>query len=122
MNLAVILACWGASASPEKTSGRILRETNAYSIGVALESGGSRLGVIVSTDDEEVASIARSLGAETPFLDRRSFQTTTPQRCYDPPRRGLGLRNVGSVEYGLLPYAITSSAPSLSGRSSGAQV
>jgi N-acylneuraminate cytidylyltransferase len=48
----------------------------AYSIGSALESGVFDR-VIVSTDSEEIAGIARRYGAEVPFLRPASFASDT---------------------------------------------
>src|SRR5437763_15255662 len=36
---------------------------------------------IVSTDDEEIADVARSLGAEVPFLRPANTPRTTPRTC-----------------------------------------
>lgn len=68
MNIAIIPARGGSKRIPRKNiklfSGKPLI---AFSIEVALES---RLfdRVIVSTDDQEIASIAQSYGAEVPFI------------------------------------------------------
>jgi CMP-N,N'-diacetyllegionaminic acid synthase len=48
----------------------------AYTIAAALESGTFR-SVIVSTDSEEIAEIARHYGAEVPFLRPAEFATDT---------------------------------------------
>ncbi|MQW87730.1 pseudaminic acid cytidylyltransferase [Sinorhizobium saheli] len=68
MNLAVIPARGGSKRIPRKNIKPFLgRPMIAWSIGAAIESGCfDRL--IVSTDDEEIAEIARQSGAEVPFL------------------------------------------------------
>ena len=68
MNLAVIPARGGSKRIPRKNIKPFLgRPMIAWSIGAAIETGCfDRL--IVSTDDEEIAEIARQSGAEVPFL------------------------------------------------------
>ena len=68
MNLAVIPARGGSKRIPRKNvrpfDGKPIL---AYSVEAALRSGvGDRL--VVSTDDPEIAEVARSFGAETPFV------------------------------------------------------
>lgn len=66
--LAVIPARGGSKRIPHKNIKDFLgRPLIAYSIENALESG-IFADVVVSTDDEEIASVARSLGASVPFV------------------------------------------------------
>ena len=68
MNLCVIPARGGSKRIPRKNIKDFLgKPIIAYSIKAALESHLFDK-VIVSTDDEEIAQIARDYGAETPFL------------------------------------------------------
>src|SRR5688572_1174492 len=75
--LAIIPARGGSKRIPRKNIKPFLgRPMIAYSIQTALES---KLfdRVIVSTDDEEIAKVARSLGADVPFM--RSAGTANDQ-------------------------------------------
>ena len=68
MNIAIIPARGGSKRIPQKN----IKDFNgkpiiAYSIEKAIESGLFET-VIVSTDDEEIAKVAESYGAEIPFL------------------------------------------------------
>ncbi len=66
--LALILARGGSKSIPRKNLLPLLgKPLLAYSIGHALASRHITR-VIVSTDDAEIASVARDHGAETPFL------------------------------------------------------
>ena len=68
MNLCVIPARGGSKRIPRKNIKHFLgKPIIAYSIQAALDSGCFDK-VIVSTDDEEIASIALEYGAETPFI------------------------------------------------------
>lgn len=68
MRLAVIPARGGSKRIPRKNIRPFAgRPMIAYSIGAALQSGIFDR-IIVSTDDEEIASVARGCGAEVPFL------------------------------------------------------
>ncbi|MDT8384241.1 MAG: pseudaminic acid cytidylyltransferase [Gammaproteobacteria bacterium] len=68
MRLAVIPARGGSTRIPRKNIRVFVdRPIIAYSIEAALTSGLFDK-VIVSTDDEEIASVARALGAEVPFI------------------------------------------------------
>lgn len=68
MNVAVIPARGGSKRIPHKNVRDFAgKPIIAYSIGCAVRSG--LFGrVIVSTDDEHIAKLARDFGAETPFL------------------------------------------------------
>lgn len=67
-NLAIIPARGGSKRIPRKNIKDFLgKPIIAYSIEKALESGLFEE-VMVSTDDEEIATIARSFGAKVPFL------------------------------------------------------
>lgn len=68
MNLAVIPARGGSKRIPRKNIKDFCgRPMIAYAIAAAKESGIFDR-IIVSTDDDEIAKIARNLGAEIPFL------------------------------------------------------
>lgn len=78
--LAIIPARGGSKRIPRKNIKDFLgKPVIAYSIDVALKSGLFDA-VMVSTDDEEIADIARSYGAEVPFLRSKhnadDFSTT----------------------------------------------
>lgn len=73
-------SCWGlipARGGSKGISRKNLQEVGgkpliAYTIEAALASE-SLAGVIVSTDDEEIADVARGLGAQVPFLRPAEF-------------------------------------------------
>ena len=68
MRLCVIPARGGSKRIPGKNTRRFFgRPMIAWAIGHALESNMFDK-VIVSTDDENIAQVARSAGAETPFM------------------------------------------------------
>ena len=68
MKLAVIPARGGSKRIPRKNIRDFCgKPIIAYSIEAALDSGLFDQ-VIVSTDDDEIASVARDFGAETPFM------------------------------------------------------
>jgi N-acylneuraminate cytidylyltransferase len=68
MNVAVIPARGGSKRIPRKNIKLFHgKPMIAWSINAAAKSGCFDR-VIVSTDDEEIASVARKLGAETPFM------------------------------------------------------
>lgn len=68
MNVAIIPARGGSKRIPRKNIKLFCGEPMiSYPIKTALQSGCIDR-VIVSTEDEEIASIARSYGAETPFV------------------------------------------------------
>lgn len=68
MKLAVIPARSGSKRIPRKNIRPFAgRPMIAWSIGAAVQSGLFDR-VIVSTDDEDIAQVSRSLGAEAPFL------------------------------------------------------
>lgn len=72
--LAIITARGGSKRIPRKNIKEFLgKPILAYSIEAALKSGLFDV-VMVSTDDEEIAQIARNYGAEVPFL--RSAETS----------------------------------------------
>lgn len=67
MNIAIILARGGSKRIPRKNIKPFAEKPMiAYAITAAKESGLFEQ-VVVSTDDEEIAAIAREWGAETPF-------------------------------------------------------
>lgn len=73
-NLAIIPARGGSKRIPRKNIRPFMgKPVIGYSIQAALESGMYDT-VMVSTDDEQIASIARSFGAEVPFM--RSEETS----------------------------------------------
>ncbi len=68
MNLAIIPARGGSKRIPRKNIKDFCgKPIIAYSIETAIKSGLFDK-VIVSTDDEEIAEVARNYGAETPFM------------------------------------------------------
>lgn len=68
MNIAVIPARGGSKRIPRKNIRSFCgKPIIAYSIDVALRSG-LFSSVMVSTDDEEIADVARSFGADVPFM------------------------------------------------------
>jgi pseudaminic acid cytidylyltransferase len=74
-NLCIIPARGGSKRIPKKNIKDFLgKPIIAYSIEMALESG-LFSNVIVSTDDPEVAEVAKKYGAEIPFM--RSIQNST---------------------------------------------
>lgn len=69
--IAVITARGGSKRIPRKNIREFCgKPILAYSIEAALESGVFDI-VMVSTDDEEIASIAKTCGAEVPFMRSR---------------------------------------------------
>ncbi|MCM1531578.1 MAG: pseudaminic acid cytidylyltransferase [Bacteroides sp.] len=67
-NIAIIPARGGSKRIPRKNVRDFLgKPIMAYSIGAALESGLFEE-VMVSTDDEEIAEVARRYGAKVPFM------------------------------------------------------
>ena len=67
-SIAIITARGGSKRIPKKNIKEFLgRPIIAYSIEAALKSG-SFDEVMVSTDSEEIADVARSFGAKVPFL------------------------------------------------------
>jgi N-acylneuraminate cytidylyltransferase len=72
--LAIITARGGSKRIPRKNIKNFLgKPIIAYSIEAALEAG-CFSEVMVSTDDEEIAAVAKSLGAKVPFM--RSMETS----------------------------------------------
>lgn len=68
MNLAIITARGGSKRIPRKNIRLFCgRPIIAYSIAAALDSGCFDE-VMVSTDDEEIAAVARDCGAQVPFM------------------------------------------------------
>lgn len=73
MKLAVIPARGGSKRIPRKNIRNFCgKPIIAYSISAALESGCFDH-VVVSTDDEEIAAVAREYGATTPFIRPPEF-------------------------------------------------
>ncbi|HEX9660078.1 MAG TPA: acylneuraminate cytidylyltransferase family protein, partial [Rhodothermales bacterium] len=77
--LAVIPARGGSKGVPRKNLVQLCgRPLIAYTIGAGLSATSvSRL--VVSTEDEEIASVARSLGADVPFIRPATLATDTAQ-------------------------------------------
>ena len=73
MSIAVITARGGSKRIPRKNVKNFMgKPMIAWPIKAAIASGVfSR--VIVSTDDEEIAEVARAYGAETPFMRPREL-------------------------------------------------
>ena len=81
-SLAIITARGGSKRIPRKNIKDFCgKPIMAYSIEAALEAGCFDT-VMVSTDDEEIAQIAKKYGAEVPFLRSErtagDFATTAP--------------------------------------------
>jgi CMP-N-acetylneuraminic acid synthetase len=73
MNIAIIPARGGSKRIPRKNIKEFAgKPMIVYSIQAALECGLFNK-IIVSTDDEEIAQIARSFGAEVPFMRPREL-------------------------------------------------
>lgn len=68
----------------------------AYSISAGLQSRHVTR-VIVSTDDQEIAAVAREWGAETPFYAPRNLLRMTPQTCLFFSRHSPGLRSMKPI-------------------------
>jgi pseudaminic acid cytidylyltransferase len=82
MNIAVIPARGGSKRIPRKNIKNFCgKPMIAYAVGAAKKSGLFEH-VVVSTDDEEIAEIARVWGAETPFVRpvelANDYTTTVP--------------------------------------------
>lgn len=101
MNIAVIPARGGSKRIPKKNIREFLgKPIIAYSIDAALQSAIFDL-VIVSTDSEEVASIARKYGADVPFMRPKNLSdditTTVPviKHCIEWVNDNVGnIKNV----------------------------
>lgn len=75
--IAIIPARGGSKGIPRKNIVDLCgKPLIAYSIEVALQSKAITR-VVVSTDDEEIAEVARSLGAETPFIRPKELSNDT---------------------------------------------
>lgn len=73
MNIAIIPARGGSKRIPRKNIKHFCgKPIIAYSIEAALKSGLFEK-IIVSTDDEEIADVARTYGAEVPFMRPREL-------------------------------------------------
>ncbi|WP_338849049.1 pseudaminic acid cytidylyltransferase [Massilia sp. W12] len=106
MKIAIIPARGGSKRIPRKNLKEFCgKPIIAYSIDAARASGLFDH-VIVSTDDEEIAALARALGAETPFMRpaelANDHATTVPVI-----RHALEwvAQHMGPVEYGCCIYA-----------------
>jgi CMP-N-acetylneuraminic acid synthetase len=76
--IAIIPARGGSKRIPRKNIVPIAgRPMLAWTIEAALQSGQFDR-IVVSTEDEEIATIARGCGAEAPFLRERFFDDHTP--------------------------------------------
>ncbi len=76
--LCVIPARGGSKGVPKKNVRDVCgRPLISYSIGAALACGDCFHRVIVSTDGDEIASVARECGADVPFLRPTEFATDT---------------------------------------------
>lgn len=91
--LAIIPARGGSKGIPRKNIRKFAGyPLIAYSIRAALEAE-TVTRVIVSTDDEEIAAVAREWGAETPFLRPTEFaeDTTTDLPVFEHALQWLGV-------------------------------
>lgn len=85
--LGIIPARGGSKGVPGKNIKHLAgKPLIAYSIDVAKDSGLSK--VIVSTDNEQIADVARSLGADVPFL-RPDFLASDTAKSLDVSRHAL---------------------------------
>ena len=110
MNLAIIPARGGSKRIPRKNIKDFCgKPIIAYSIETAIKSGLFDK-VIVSTDDEEIAEVARSYGAEVPFMRPKEladdYSTTTDVIQHAISRfidAGLKINNVCCI-YATAPF------------------
>ena len=91
--LAIITARGGSKRIPHKNIREFCgKPILAYSIEAALSSGLFDH-VMVSTDDEKIAEIAKKYGAEVPFFRSEAtsgdFATTNDVLCWQSMRRGI---------------------------------
>lgn len=85
--LGIIPARGGSKGVPGKNIKHLAgKPLIAYSIDAAKDSGLSKL--IVSTDDEQIADVARGLGADVPFL-RPDFLASDTAKSLDVSRHAL---------------------------------
>lgn len=106
MKIAVIPARGGSKRIPRKNVRPFAgKPIIAYSISAALESELFEQ-VLVSTDDEEIAAVAREWGAETPFM-RPSILADDHTGTNDVVKHAIGwFRDQGvNVEYACCIYA-----------------
>ena len=74
MNIAIIPARGGSKRIPGKNIKTFAgKPLIAYSIDAAKASGLFDK-IIISTDSEEVAEVAKSFGADAPFIRRKSYR------------------------------------------------
>lgn len=79
MNIAIITARGGSKRIPHKNRKEFCgKPIIEYSIQAALGAGVFDT-VMVSTDDEKIAQIARAAGAEVPFMRSKKRQMITRQ-------------------------------------------
>ena len=111
MNLALIPARGGSKRIPRKNI-RLFRGRPmiAWSIEAA-RAAGCFDRILVSTDDEEIAAVARSHGAEVPFLrpayladDQSTTQAVVLHALHWCEQQGLGLQAVCCI-YATAPFA-----------------
>jgi len=103
-NLAIIPARGGSQRIPRKNVKSFLgRPILEYPIAAAL-SAGIFDRVIVSTDDEEIATIAREAGAEVPFLrssqnssDTAGIATVVLEVLSEYRSKGIAIQNVACI-------------------------
>ena len=106
MRVAVIPARGGSKRIPRKNIKNFCgKPIIAYSIEAALQTGLFER-VIVSTDDEEIAAVARDFGAETPFLRPKEIADdyTGTNAVVKHAIQWLE-KNVSKVEYACCIYA-----------------
>jgi len=96
--LGIIPARGGSKGVPGKNIKHLAgKPLIAYSIDAAKDSGLSKL--IVSTDDEQIADVARGLGADVPFL-RPDFLASDTAKSLDVSRYALlAMEKSDNVQY-----------------------
>mgnify|MGYP002471588828 CR=1 FL=1 len=87
--IAIITARGGSKRIPRKNIKEFCgRPIITYSIEAALQSG-LFTEVMVSTDDEEIAAVARAAGAQVPFMRSSARRLCLHRRCADGSIAGV---------------------------------
>ena len=106
MQIAIIPARGGSKRIPKKSIRPFLgKPLIAYTIEAAVKSGFFDH-ILVSTDSEEFADIAREYGAEVPFMRPAELADDSP-----PPNRLLTMLSTGYGKTGASRNATASSSP-----------
>ena len=101
--LAVICARGGSKGIPKKNITKLLgKPLIYYTIKFALECNDLLNRIIVSTDDEEIASIAKSYGVDIPFIRPKELATDASSKV-DVLRHALkSCENIHQEQYDLV--------------------